>query len=119
MRKYLQKRLHSFWYAGKGIGYLIRHEAQFQVHIFLATLAIGAGFWLGLSKVEWLCVVICIAVVATAEALNTALEVLVDWLSPEKRAEAGKVKDIAAGAVLLASLGALVVGMLVFLPKLV
>jgi diacylglycerol kinase len=119
MWKYLQKRLYSFWYAGKGLAYLIKTEAQFQVHICLATLVIWAGFWCAITRFEWLCVVLSIALVMTAEALNTALEVLVDWLSPEKRVEAGKIKDIAAGAVLLASLGALAVGLCVFLPKLI
>jgi diacylglycerol kinase len=85
----------------------------------LAFAVILAGFWYNITQFEWLCVVLSIALVMTAEALNTALEELVDWLSPEKRKEAGKVKDIAAGAVLIASLGALVVGICIFLPKLI
>ncbi len=112
-----RKWLYSFWYAGKGLMYLIRHERQFQVHIGIALGVVCAGFYFEILPTEWIAVVLSIAIVMTAEALNTALEQLVNWISPERHAEAGKVKDIAAGAVLLSALGAFVVGLIVFLPK--
>lgn len=117
MLAYLRKRWKSFGYAGKGLAYLLRHEAQFQVHLVITVWVVLLGYSFHISVVEWALVFLAIGMVLTAEALNTALEQFVNWISPEKRAEAGKVKDIAAGAVLLASLGAFAVGIMVFLPK--
>jgi len=115
---FLQQRFHSFGYAGKGVSYLMRTEAQFKVHLFLGAIVVFLGVWLHISFIEWAVISLAMGMVFCAEAFNTAIEHWVNWLSPERCPEAGKVKDIAAAAVLLASLGALGVGFAVFLPKL-
>ena len=114
----MQKRLYSFVYAGKGLAYLIRTETQFQVHILLAFVAIIIGVCLHISPTEWALLSSAIGLVLCAEAFNTAIEQIVNWLSPEHHHQAGKIKDIAAGAVLLSALAALGVGIAIFIPKL-
>jgi diacylglycerol kinase (ATP) len=79
---------------------------------------LAAGFFSGLSRVEWCVIVITIAAVWTAEALNTSLEFLADASSPEFHPLIKKAKDVAAGGVLIAALGSVIVGLLVFGPRL-
>jgi diacylglycerol kinase len=81
--------------------------------------ALGAGAWLRISALEWCAVVLAITLVWVAEALNTALERLTDLASPQYHPLAGKAKDIAAGAVLLAAIGAISIGVIIFGPRLV
>ena len=76
------------------------------------------GFWAKLSRLEWCCIVLAIVGVWTAEALNTAIEFVTDLASPEFSNLAGKAKDVAAGAVLVAAVGAVTIGLLVFGPRL-
>ena len=93
-----------------------QHNSWIQSGI--AVIAIVLGFYLGISRVEWLFIIIAIGIVFMAELMNTAIETMVDLLSPEKNENAGRIKDLAAGSVLLASFMALAVGMIIFLPKL-
>ena len=97
---------------------LFRTQANVRIHLAIAVLAVLAGFWLGLSRLEWVAVVLCIALVPALEAVNTALEFLTDLVSPEIHPLAGKAKDVAAAAVLLAAIGGAAVGLIVFLLKL-
>ena len=76
------------------------------------------GFFLGLSPVEWCCIVFAIATVMACEAMNTAVELIVDRISPEHHPLSGKAKDVAAAAVLISAIGAAVVGAIIFGPKL-
>jgi diacylglycerol kinase (ATP) len=86
------------------------------VHAF-ATIAVTiAGFYFGLTKSEWCWIVLAVIAVWTAEALNTAFEFLTDVASPEFHPLAGKAKDVAAGAVLIAAIGSVVIGLIVFGP---
>lgn len=110
-------RLASFGHALRGIRVLFKSQVNARLHLLAATLVIALGWGLQVSATEWLGLVLAMAAVFTAEALNTALELVVDLVSPEWNALARDAKDVAAGAVLLASIGALVVGGLVFLPK--
>ncbi len=110
-------RLASFGHALRGIRVLFKSQVNARLHLLAATLVIALGWGLQVSATEWLGLVMAMAAVFTAEALNTALELVVDLVSPEWNALARDAKDVAAGAVLLASIGALVVGGLVFLPK--
>ena len=115
-----QHRLrNSFGYAFKGLADLFRSQPNARIHLIVAIAALLLGGWLGLSRLEWVAIVLCIAVVLAMEALNTGLEYLTDLVSPEYHPLAGKAKDAAAAAVLLAAAGAVVVGVLIFLPKLV
>lgn len=113
----MRKRLMSFKYAFDGIIRVASTEANFQIHIAAAAAALFLGFFLGISALEWCLVLLCFAAVMSAEALNSAVEKLTDLVSPGRRPEAGAVKDIAAGAVLLSALMAAAVGCVIFLPK--
>lgn len=113
----LKKQINSFRFAFQGIADLLRTQANSRFHLLAAVAVIAAGFWLHVSAGEWLALIICITLVISLEALNTALEYLTDLVSPDYHPLAGKAKDAAAGAVLLAAFGSLAVGLLVFLPK--
>ncbi|MFZ4116421.1 MAG: diacylglycerol kinase family protein [Chthoniobacterales bacterium] len=108
----------NFYYAFQGILFLIKTERNPVIYI-VVSLAVGvSGFFCHLSAMEWSALILAISFVWMAEALNTAVELLADEISEEKRERLGRAKDVAAGAVLLAALGALLVGALVFLPHL-
>ena len=107
----------SFGYAFRGIGMMIRTQANARIHTTATVLAVGAGFWLGIAPGEWCAVSAAIGLVWTAEGLNTALEAVVDLVSPEQHPLAGRAKDVAAGAVLCAAVAAFVIGVLIFGPQ--
>jgi len=115
---FIKGRLNSFGYALKGIGSAFRSELNLRWHALSTVLVMGAGFYAGLSIIEWVCLFFAIGLVWMAELFNTALEVVVDLVSPEAHPLAGKAKDIAAGAVLVASITAALVGLLIFIPYL-
>lgn len=107
----------AFRYAFRGLVDLFRTQSNARFHAGAVFAAVFAGYWLDISRLEWVAVVLCIAVVLALEAVNTALEYLTDLVSPDYHPLAGKAKDVAAGAVLVAAIGAAVVGGLIFLPK--
>lgn len=111
------KRLHSFRYAWKGLADMLRTQPNARIHLLAAALATGAGFYFHLSPLEWTAVVGCMGLVIALEAVNTAIEYLTDLVSPEFHPLAGKAKDAAAAAVLVAAIGAVVIALLIFLPK--
>ncbi len=114
----LLKSLKSFRYAIRGVGKVIRYENNAKVH-FMATIAVlVAGFYLKISLRDWCILIIGIALVWITEIINTAIEKLVDLVSPLQNEKAGTIKDIAAGGVLVASIGAVVMGILVFIQYL-
>ncbi|TGE26802.1 diacylglycerol kinase family protein [Hymenobacter metallicola] len=88
-----------------------------QFHAVATAVVIGLGFYFGISRLEWALVSLAIGTVWTAELLNTAIEVVVNLVSPGYHPLAGKAKDIASGAVLMAGFGALGVGLLIFGPR--
>ena len=96
---------------------MFRSEIHAWIHAVFAVLVIGAGFYFGLEPLEWGMVILAIAMVLSAEAFNTSLEALTDLASPEHHELARKTKDTAAGAVLLLAMGAVVIGLIIFLPK--
>jgi diacylglycerol kinase len=108
----------AFRVALRGIGFALRHERNFQIECVAAVLALIAGGICKLSQTEWLLVIVCIGFVLSAEGFNIALESLVDLVSPGLRPLAGQAKDVAAGAVLLSAFVALMVGAILFVPKL-
>ncbi len=107
------KVLRSFRFAGQGILDLFRFENNAKVHLLIATLVIAAGFWLGLSRVEWALILMQIGLVLAAEAVNTAIEKLCDFVSPGLHPHIKAIKDMAAGAVLIVAIMAVIVGVLV------
>ena len=109
--------LRSFGYAFRGIGILLRTQANARIHATATVLVMAAGFWFRISRGEWCAVTAAIGLVWTAEGLNTAIEAVVDLTSPEPHPLAGRAKDVAAGAVLCAAIAALVIGALIFGPR--
>ena len=113
----LQKRSASFRYAINGLTNMFKSEPNARIHAIAATMAVLAGFFFQISRMEWIAVVLCIALVLSLEALNTAIEHLTDLVSPGINPLAGKAKDVAAAAVLLGAIGSVLVATLIFLPK--
>lgn len=111
--------IRSFGYAIRGIGTMLKLQANARLHAAATGLVAGLGFLLGLSRWEWCAVIAAIGLVWTAEGLNTALESLTDLVSPGEHPLAGRAKDLAAGAVLCAALVAAAIGAIVFLPHLI
>jgi diacylglycerol kinase len=97
---------------------VLLRQPNARIHAVATVLVVALGAWLRISHHEWLAVVLAVVLVIGAEALNTALELAVDLSSPEWQPLARDAKDTAAAAVLVSSLGAAVVGCLVFGPKL-
>ena len=118
IRNSLLKTAKSFTYAFKGIYLVVRFENNTRVHLFATVIALILGVVCKLSLLEWALILMQIGLVWAAEIFNTALEKLVDLVSPGFNPKAGAIKDIAAGAVLVISLMALAVGILVFAGKL-
>lgn len=108
----------SFGYAFAGLGYCFRTQRNFRIHISVAILAAIAGLLLGLSWLEWAVVASVIVLVLVAEMVNTMVEALVDLVTTEYHPLAKVAKDVAAGVVLLTAMGAVGIGLLIFLPKL-
>lgn len=112
----LQKRVASFGHAVRGVGAALRTEVHLQLHAAATAVVLGLGLYCGLQRWEWVAVVLSVGAVWGAELLNTAIEAVVDLVSPEYHPLAGRAKDVAAGAVLVVALAALAVGGLVFGP---
>lgn len=115
---YLNGRLHSFGHAFRGLKTLLQTQQNARIHALASVLVVAAGLIAGLSSTEWALIALAVAGVWTAEALNTAIEFLVDLASPELHPLAAKAKDVAAGAVLVAAMASVIVGALVFGPHL-
>lgn len=113
-----KKQLRSFGYAWKGIRCCVGKEQNLSFHLIVTVLTIIAGFLLYITRTDWMIVILCIGVVIAAELFNTAIEKLVDLVSPERHPIAGQVKDIAAGAVLVCAATAAIIGLVVFIPYL-
>ena len=114
----MKKFIKGFGYALNGIWHAATTQLNFRVHFVAALMAACLGYALHISTNEWLWIILCIAIVLGAELFNTALEFLTDLVSPEYNKKAGLVKDMAAGAVLIIAIGALVIGLIIFVPKL-
>jgi diacylglycerol kinase (ATP) len=108
----------SFRYAFAGLGYLLWTQRNAKIHSALGLAAIALGFILGLDRFEWLVLTLTIAIVLAAEGINTALEAVVDLASPDYHPLAKIAKDVGAGTVLLTAIAAVIVGLLLFLPRL-
>lgn len=114
----LEKRIKSFGYAFKGIASLIRKEHNAWIHCTAIVLVTIAGFHFGITPTEWCIVVLCFGLVLAAEGFNTAIERLVDLVSPDFNPIAGDVKDVSAGAVLICAIASAIIGLIVFIPYL-
>lgn len=111
------KRGKSFKYALRGIIVLIRTQHNMWFHILAALATVALGFYLKVSSMEWIALVFAMTLVVVTEAINTAIEFDIDLTSPEEHPFARDTKDVAAGAVLLAAIASIVIGLIIFLPK--
>lgn len=115
----MKSMLKSLGYAWKGIRIAFSEQRNMRIHFAAACLVMTLGLCLDLPSGEWLAILLTIGLVFTAEMINTSIEGLTDLVSPERKPAAGKIKDVAAGAVLLSALTAIVVGVAIFGPRLV
>ncbi len=115
----VKDRIKSFQYAFKGLKDLFVSQMNARIHAFVGILIIIAGFFFQISTTEWLVCTLTMGVVLSAEAFNTALEYLTDLVSPDYHPLAGKVKDVAAGAVLIMAIAAAIIGIIIFAPKVI
>jgi diacylglycerol kinase (ATP) len=114
----LAARVRSVRHALRGIGVMLRTQHNAWIHAVATGAVLAAGLALRIGPGEWLAIVLAIVAVWTAEALNTAFESLCDVASPEFHPMVERAKDVAAGAVLIAAAGAVLIGLLVFGPRL-
>jgi diacylglycerol kinase len=110
----MKKLIRSFGYAFNGLWVSISTQRNMQIHVLAVAVVTAAGFYFNISQTEWIAVSLCFALVISLEMINTAIEIFANQLHPEKNEQIGKVKDIAAGAVLVAALFTVVVAVLVF-----
>ncbi len=118
MRPFFQSRALSFRYAFAGWWFVIRTQRNAWIHAIVSIAVIIVSFWLGLSAHDWAVIVLAIALVWTAEFLNTALEAVVDLASPQQHYLAKVGKDVGAAAVLIAAASAAIIGFLILGPPL-
>lgn len=112
-----RKRIESFSHAFSGLQILLKEKHNLRIHLFASVFVVVASFVFKINKIEWLFIIFSIGLVIIAETINTAIENMYDFISPEKHELIKKIKDISAAAVLLASIFAGTIGIIVFLPK--
>jgi diacylglycerol kinase len=112
----LVKRAKSFVHAGRGVYIFLKTAHNSWIHIFIFAVAIFLGFYFKITNVEWMILILAGGVVLVSEAFNTAIEIDMDLTSPDYHPYAKDTKDVSAGAVLIASIFALIVGILIFIP---
>lgn len=120
MKKQNYNLFESFSFAFKGIFKVFKKERNLKIHFFMASLAIIASLLLKISPFEWLAVIICIALVISAEIFNSAIEAICDLLRFKLNLsyyETYWIRNFSAGAVMVLALGVLMVGIIIFLPK--
>ena len=114
-----KKIINSCKYAIEGFVSSFKTERNMKIHIMAMIIVIALGIFMKLNKIEWCIITIAIVMVISAELFNTAIETVVDMVSPQKNPQAKLVKDIAAAAVLVLAIGAAVIGIIIFGPKIV
>lgn len=117
IKKYID--INKFKVAFNGLKIVFKEESSFRYQFFILLMVVVVGLWLGLNSIEWLVIIGVSATVFTFEIMNTAVENIIDILYPNYHENAKKIKDISAGAVLVAALGALIIGLFIFIPKLI
>ena len=113
----MKKLINSFKYAIQGIFTSFKTEKNMKIHILIMILVIVAGIILKISKLEWIICIILFSMVIAGELFNTAIETVVDMVMPEKNEKAKIAKDVSAGAVLVLAIAAAIIGLMIFIPK--
>jgi diacylglycerol kinase len=117
-KTFINSRIAAFGHAFRGWGHVIKTQQNAWIHSLVASVVIALGVWLNLSTSDWAILVLTIAMVFTAEFINTAIEAVLDLASPNYHPLAKVGKDVGAGAVLVAALAAVIVGLLILGPPL-
>ena len=113
----ISKRFKSFGYAFNGLKILIREEHNSRIHILAAMAAVIAGLFFQLSAIEWVAIVLAIGWVIALEIINSAIENLSDFVSRDQNEMIKKIKDLSAAGVLVGAITAVIIGLIVFVPK--
>lgn len=113
----MRRFVSSFRYAFKGVQYAFNSQLNFKLHFFAALFAVVLGCILDITRYDWLWIGLAVALVIMAELFNTALEELVNLVSPAYHPLAGKVKDMASAAVLCVAVLAAIIGFVIFVPR--
>ena len=118
LKTFIYSRISAFGHAFRGWWYVLKTQHNAWIHSLFATVVVLVGLWVGLQAIDWAVIVLTIAMVFTAEFINTAIEAVVDLASPVHHPLAKVGKDVGAGAVLVAALAGIVIGLLVIGPPL-
>lgn len=113
-----KKKSIGFAFAWNGIREVARTERNFQIHLAATLLVVVAGFFFQLTYIEWGILILVIGLVLVTEITNSAVEKMMDYLKPDMHPTTRVIKDVAAGAVLMSAIIAVIIGLLIFLPKL-
>ena len=113
----LKKRLKSFIYALSGIKEVAIKEHNVRIHFVAILVVCILGYYLGIAQYQWMALILAMALVVVTEFLNSAIERIADYVEPSENSQIGVIKDIAAGAVLVASIAAAIIGLMVFIPE--
>lgn len=114
---FLVNRLKSVGYAFKGAVLLLKTEASIKIQFVIALILTFAGFYFKISTTEWIIQLLSIGLVMSVEGVNTAIEEIADFMHPERHPKIGLIKDVAAGAVFIASFFTIIIGFIIYLPK--
>ncbi len=114
-----KNRLRSFYYAFQGLWFLFLSQTHAKIHFAFTIIVVMLGYYLGVTKTEWIILLFCIGIIWSLEAMNTAVEQIVDLVSPNYHEKAKNAKDVAASAVLIAAMICAFIGMLIFIPYLI
>jgi len=117
-KTFITSRIAAFGHAFRGWGYVLQTQHNAWIHSVVAVVVVAMGLWLGLSQTGWAIIVLTIAMVFTAEFINTAIEAVVDLAMPLHHPLAKVGKDVGAGAVLVAALAGVIIGLLILGPPL-
>jgi diacylglycerol kinase (ATP) len=113
---FLSTRYNSFKFAFKGMIAVFRSEPNMHLHVIASVVVFVMAYRFEVTRTEWCLLVFCVGLVWAAEIFNTSIETLTDLVSPEHHVLAGKTKDLAAGAVLMAAITAAIIGLIIFVP---
>jgi diacylglycerol kinase len=118
MHSFIQTRVQSFRNALTGLWYVIRTQRNAWIHAIASIAVLSLGLWLKVEARDWALVILAVAMVWTAEFLNTALEAVVDLASPQRHPLAQVGKDVGAAAVLISAMTSILIGVLILGPPL-
>lgn len=112
-----KKRGIGISFAWNGIVQVMKREKNMRIHCVMALFAVFVGLIFQISRLEWITITIVIVLVFALEMMNSVCEQIIDYVRPEISMEAKIIKDMAAGAVLVAAIGSIIIGSLIFIPK--